>query len=200
MGFWKAPWWKKLVVLSTLLVVLVGGCTAAYIAASVSSLQTEQEWYEEKAEYLSTVEITPEMIAQGSGWKQTRRWSPEEDLDKWPKGWSCELRGPNGWAREGCIRIGADDGVYVVCQSSHHLDGVPYAVMWKFGWRPSEEEPPVEDATLAVDREGNLYTFDGHICSSLWLHSEKQVLTLEDLLRTTMHGDEKWEVYEAEER
>lgn len=182
MIFLGSTWQRLGVVCLALLLLVIAGGAVAFAVISTPSFQTEQEWFETQAKYLSKVRFTPQMIAGAKPWRR--------DGDRWEY---------YVIAREGFIPIGTENGVYVVVHSFHdnELRGFKRAVL-RFQVRAgiNRGEPRVSDAVLAVDQQGNLYKCGGHICGCLFLGSNKEVLTLEDFLETTnMNVGGKWEAY-----
>lgn len=159
------------------LLVLLGVLVLYGIVSFCVTLPTKEEWLRFQAFSLSHMTINKEMIAKSYPWQND--------------GKTYIMAGSPG-----VIPIGTESAVYVVTHSAHNspsrtmmLLGLPAYLLT--GRRP------VQDATIAVDQQGRLYTCEGHICGALHLTSKKEVKTLQDFLETYSYGNEKntWKPY-----
>lgn len=172
---------RRLRLLGTLALTIVcgAGLACGVVFCQAPRLLTEREWYEMQSERLAGMEITPESITTARPWQEGEQ------------SWDYCLRD-----REAIIPIGTSDGVYIVWHSFHDNDTLGWFTMLKWRLWTSRGKGFVNDAILAIDRQGRLYRCGGHVCGSLRLRSDKEVATIEDFLQTmnSTSGD-RWESY-----
>ncbi len=168
----------RAVVPPVLLAILVG----AGLLALLESYPTKEEWLRSQAKKLTTVKITPEMIAKAAPWRK----SFETYFYSLP-------------GSKGTIPIGKDRAVYVVTHSLHDNESM---IIWllRFPVIKLTGRNPVGDAIMAVDQQGQLYTNEGHVCGVLELDSQREVRSLEDFLETHAYdsSEHTWKPYHPE--
>ena len=138
----------------------------------------KEQWLKQNAQRLSSMKITPDMIAKAAQWREEG-------------GRYCYFVPPN----EDIVPLGDGGGVYIVMHSWHDrgLSIIPLVLPALLLSRSR----PVADAVLAMDQQGRFYTFETHVCGGLNLMSDKKVITIEDFLQTYRYGEREkvWRPY-----
>lgn len=98
------------------------------------------------------------------------------------------------------IRFGKDQWLYFVYHSMHwSRDMINGKIK-----RPTSgviiPNDTIDDITLAIDNNGNIYKNDGHVCGILYVFCKNKIETIDDFLKTKTRGyqngntiEMKWE-------